>query len=608
MNAQLSAAWGKTTDDMVAHADATVDGKLSGTPAGGGAPTVLPLDSAIHGIYTAANQQIALNQSYLHTPQTSLTMNGVMSDHSKLALKLQANDLHELETVADLFQTPAPGQPVQPLGLAGTATFDGNLDGSTAAPHLTGQLQAANVHVHGTEWRSIRTGVDVSPSMAKLDNALLQFVPQGRISLTASAGLNKWAFSETSPLQVNLDASQLNIADLTKIAGAEVPVTGVVAVNVKMQGTELHPVGQGKISLSRLVAYDEPFRSAQLTFNGTGDEVHGNLAVSLPAGDLQSTVTVRPQQKTYTAEVTANNVRIEKLQTVKARNLDATGGVTLHATGQGSFDNPQLTASLSIPQLTAQKQSITGLNLQMNVANHIATANLASQVINTSIKGNAKVDLTGDYVADATLDTQAIPFKPLIALYAPDQVDQLDGSTELHATLHGPLKDKNKVEAHLNIPVLKVAYGSNIQLAAAAPIVVDYQNSVISVQRGSIRGTDTDLQFQGSIPVTAGKPMSLLLLGTVDLQIAQLFDADLKSSGQLKFNINSYGATRDPNVEGTGTDRQRELCDRGTAGGPAERQWCADADSRPAQHHKFHGDGGERHGDGARRASRTARA
>jgi translocation and assembly module TamB len=50
--------------------------------------------------------------------------------------------------------------------------------------------------------------------------------------------------------------------------------------------------------------------------------------------------------------------------------------------------------------------------------------------------------------------------------------------------------------------------------------------------------------------MTSGKPMSLLLLGTVDLQIAQLFNADLKSSGQLKFNINSYGATRDPNVEG----------------------------------------------------------
>ena len=36
----------------------------------------------------------------------------------------------------------------------------------------------------------------------------------------------------------------------------------------------------------------------------------------------------------------------------------------------------------------------------------------------------------------------------------------------------------------------------------------------------------------------------------MNLQIAQLFDPDYKSSGQLRFNINSYGARTDPNIEG----------------------------------------------------------
>ena len=62
------------------------------------------------------------------------------------------------------------------------------------------------------------------------------------------------------------------------------------------------------------------------------------------------------------------------------------------------------------------------------------------------------------------------------------------------------------------------------------------------MQRSSIRGTDTDLQFQGTIPTAGNAPMSLLLLGSVDLHIAQLFNPDLRTSGQLKFNVNSYGA------------------------------------------------------------------
>ena len=151
----------------------------------------------------------------------------------------------------------------------------------------------------------------------------------------------------------------------------------------------------------------------------------------------------------------------------------------------------------------------------------------------------------------ATLDTQGIPLAPLLAVYAPDQAANISGQTELHATLHGPLKIKQQIEAHVTIPVLKVAYGSDIQFAATAPIHVDYKNGIIDVQRSSIKGTDTDLQFQGSIPTTGTAPMSVLLLGTVDLHLAQLFSPDLRTAGQIKFNVNSYGAASGLDLAGT---------------------------------------------------------
>jgi translocation and assembly module TamB len=92
------------------------------------------------------------------------------------------------------------------------------------------------------------------------------------------------------------------------------------------------------------------------------------------------------------------------------------------------------------------------------------------------------------------------------------------------------------------MPVLNVAYNNNIQLAAGAPIRVDYKDGVINLQPASIKGTETDLQFEGSIPTAPNAPMSLKLTGTVGLQLAQLFSPDVRSSGQLKFNINSDGA------------------------------------------------------------------
>ena len=551
LNGEANAAWGRTFDDVVAHADATVQGKVSGNA------RAIPVESAIHGTYTASNQELALKQSFLKTSQSTLTMNGVVSQRSSLDLKFESNNLSELETVADLFRAPGP-----PLGLAGTALFQGTVRGSTSDPHLTGQLTASNFRFNGTAWRVLRTNVDVSPSMASLQHADLEPASHGKITFNASTGLRKWAFTDASPLQVDLEASQMDVQDLVKLSGHQVPVTGTLAANIKVHGTELSPIGQGNLSVTHITAYDQPVTSARLTFAGTGDEVHGDLGVQLPAGEVQSKVSVRPRQKSYNAQLTASGIRLDQLQALKAQNIDARGVVSIKANGAGTFENPQLDATLQIPQIEIQNQKIADVNLQMNVANHLATANLTSSAVGTAIRGNAKVQLTGDYATEATLDTQAIPLQPIFAIYAPGQAADVTGQTELHATLHGPLKNKKLLEAHLTIPTLKLAYGNNVQLAETSPIQVDYKDTVITLQRSGLKGTDTDLQFQGSMSTTSGAPMSLVLLGTVNLHLAQVFEPDIRSSGELKFNINSNGATNNPDLGG-----QIEIVDANFASG-----------------------------------------
>jgi translocation and assembly module TamB len=563
LNGTATASWGKTINDLVAKAEATINANVSNpqqphtvnasaTPPTTPAPNAVPINGALHATYDGANQQLAVQRSYFRTPQTNIDLNGTISKNSILTIQLKANDLRELETIADLFRTPAPGQPApQPLGLAGTATFNGVVRGSTSAPHLTGQLAANNLQVRGSTWKLIRTNLDASPSRLALQNAELDPAAQGRIALNASAQLHKWSVEKTSPIQVQLNASQLDISDLAKLAGQQAPVTGTLAANVSMHGSLQNPIGNGNVTLTKAAAYGEPLNTAKITFDGSGDEAHAILAIAAAAGSIDGKVTVSPNRKTYTAELTSSGIHLDKIKQLQSTSAKPTGIVAINAKGQGTFDNPGLDATIQIPTLAVQKQTITDIRLHANVANHLATAQLTSSAVNTAIKANAKIALTGDYPADATFDTQGIPLAPILAVYAPDQAGNISGQTELHATLHGPLKNKKLLEAHATIPVLKLTYGTNVQLAATAPIKIDYKDGIVDVQRSAIKGTDTDIEFQGHVPTTGDAPMSVLLLGSLDLHIAQLFDPDLRTGGQIKFNVNSYGATHAPGVEGT---------------------------------------------------------
>jgi len=337
-NATADATWGKTFDNLVARTDAMLNARVA--PSNGAAG--VPLTGSIHARYAAPAKQITLTQSYLRMPQTSLTLEGTVSDRSALQVRLQSQDLHELETVANIFQPPTAGQ--QPLDLHGQASFNGSVRGSTSAPQIAGQLNAQNLKVRNTAWRVLRTDVRLSPSQASLQNGLLQPADRGRITFNLTAGLHKWSFTDTSPVQLALNASNINAGELAKAAGTTTPVSGTLAANVAVHGSESNPIGNGQVTLTNAKVSGEAIQSLSVKFDGSGDSVRTNVALHMPAGTAEGVATIFPKKKEFQANLQAHGVRLDQLQTVKTRNMKITGVLDVDASGQGSFDNPQLSA------------------------------------------------------------------------------------------------------------------------------------------------------------------------------------------------------------------------------------------------------------------------
>jgi translocation and assembly module TamB len=549
LDATTEATWDKALDHLVAKADATIHARIIPAQNSGGANT-LPVDGVIHARYLGAGKQLSLQQSYLQTTSTSLKFDGTVSNRAILAIRVQSGDLHELETVANLFTTPNPEKATQPLSLFGSASFTGSVTGSTNAPRLTGDLTAQNLRLKGSAWRRLQAHVEASPSEASLQQGELIPADRGHILFNLTAGLKQWAFSTSSPVQLTLNASQIDVATLAKAANLQTPVTGTLSANLALHGNELNPIGRGTVSLTQACISGQPLQSVSLAFQGDGNEAHANLIAKMNAGSAHGVLTYFPKRQTYEAQFQLANLQLGQLQLLKAKKLNLTGIVSLNADGRGSLKNPGLQATIRIPQLKVQDQTISGVTVQATLADHVANVVLNSEAVNTYVRGRGTINLTGDYEASATLDTQVIPLQPLVALYAPSQAGNVTGQTELHGSLRGPLKKISRLEAHITIPSLAVNYRNQVQIGAVSPIHLDFANGVLDVQRSALRGTDTDLQFQGSIPIQGNAPVSLLLQGTVDLGLAQLFDPDFAGSGQLQFNINSYGQRSDPNVEG----------------------------------------------------------
>ena len=125
-NAQVDATWKKSLAGLSATANAGLNGTVrpkSATPA-----DAFPLNGEIHATYNGTREEISFTRSFVRTPKTTVNLNGTVSRQASLAVQLQSNDLREVETIVAAFQ------PIQPLGLAGTASFSGSV-GDRQATH-----------------------------------------------------------------------------------------------------------------------------------------------------------------------------------------------------------------------------------------------------------------------------------------------------------------------------------------------------------------------------------------------------------------------------------------------------------------------------------------
>jgi len=509
------------------------------------AATELPIDGIVHVNYDGARHTITLRETSLHIPSTTVTADGELSNHSDLQIQTTATDLHKLVALFSSFGSNHSSL----AAVSGSATLNATVRGSLDKPDISGEVNAQDLKVEGSEWRSAQAGFEATPSRISVSNGSLVSALHGGGTFSGMVTLQNWSYQPSNPIKANASVQGISVADLQHLANSNYPISGNISASFSLIGTQLNPEGSGSLQIANAQAFGEPLHTFIVKFSADQGSLKSSIDVASNAGSLTGDLSFVPATRVYNVHINVPPVNLQRLHFVQTQNLLLYGYLSASASGTGTLDNPQLTATLQVPRLTLRDKSIMNLKADLKVGEKQADFTLNSKVMDASVQAHGKVNLEGSYYTEASIDTTVLPLDTLLEIYFPNLPQGFQGQTEFHARLAGPLTNLSQLRADLTIPTLTATYRSQ-QIAEAAPIHLGYANSVITLQPAEIKGTDTSLRLQGKIPLAGSSPATFAAQGSLDLHILQMLSPDLRSSGVITLDVHSAGSLAQPNING----------------------------------------------------------
>ncbi len=539
----LDASWKGSPKNAVAHAHAVLRETSTASP------NAIPLDGNITLDYDTAKNRASFQQSTVRTGNTQLTLTGVVSRDSALRVNLTTRDLRELGALVAAVSPSATSQQVAAYDVHGGAQFSGQVSGVLADPHVDGQLSATDLQFFKTKWKTVRAHIAVDSQSLAIAGGSLVNATQGRMTFEGKTRLVNWSPAPTSPFTAHTRIDQISATDLEKLANASYPIEGLLSGEISASGSQNQPAAHGHLELSKAVVWNEPLNLLSINIEADRQTIHLNGDARAAAGAMTARLAYEPSTKHYEIAIKTDNLTLEKVQALQRSAGAASGQLTANISGTGTIDNPVLSAHLQIPDLQMRGETFHQVDAQLDAKGKHTDFQLKSDVEQTSIQAKGTVELIPGYPANVTLDTGQVPIGPLLVRFVPNSQHGAEGKMEIHATLQGPLQTPAQLQAHAEIPVLEL-HAQSIKLVNASPIRMSYRAGVLQLEQAELKGDNTDIRLNGTIPLQGNGAMNVNADGSVNLVILQPWTDGGTSSGQVNVQLKAQGSPSQPAIDG----------------------------------------------------------
>ncbi len=531
----------------------------SGTLGVSPAPNSLPVHGEVAAMYNGGTGTVELGRSWLELPNTRVDLSGVIGQ--RLDVKVQSRDLNDLSPVINPKLIPA-----KLAARTGSVAFNGTVSGALADPRIAGHAAIQNAIWNQQQVDSLTGDFTAMKTLATVTNASL-VSNNLRARITGSIGLTNWKAVTTSAVDANIQLVNADVGKLLALANqASLPVSGTLNTTARVTGTVGDPHATADLTLSRGQIYGEPYDSV----TGHAQYLKGGaqlLTAVVDAGRKRLNASARfDQPGKLTFSVSSNPMALGEIAFARKREPDLRGTAQAKADGVIRFGKRleilDLNADVRTTGLVLGTRALGDAHFTAETKNGLMTAKFDSNVAKSVIHGDGTIALTGDYRVNSRLTFSNVGLSAVAAaLRGPtDNKDlNLDGSAAGEVTLSGPASEPDLLNASIvvtqfELHPITITGGAknipNLALRNTGPIRATLARSVVRIDSARFQAPETDFVLTGGIALNSSSPFDLHIDGKMNLALAQTYNADLTSSGQLAVNADVRGSYANPDVSG----------------------------------------------------------
>ncbi len=522
----------------------------------------IPVHGQVTGKFSGATNTVELGQSWLTLPNTRLDLSGTLGE--KLNVKLQSQDLSDLGPVVD-----AKKLPVTLVKGKGSIAFDGIITGPLANPAIAGKAAVQNVVYQGQTIDSLTADFTAMKTQATVTNAAL-VSNNLRARVSGSIGLRDWQPVDASAVNASVQLINADVGKLAAIAGQKkLQVSGTLNTTAQITGTVGDPHATANLTLARGQIYGEPYDTvtANAQYLSTGTQT---LTAVLNAGRKRINASARfdhPDKLTF--NLSSNAMALNQIALARKEEPDLQGTAQIKADGvvRVSSGKPvvveALNADVNATGIALGERRLGDAHLTAETKNGVLTARVDSDVAKSKIHGDGTVRLAGDYPVSAKLAFSNLGLSEVAALVRgpdPNAAElNLDGSAAGEVTVNGPAKSFDAMTATFEVSALELhplhVTGEaknipNLSLRNNGPIRATLARSVVHVESAQFTAPNTSIAVTGNVALNGQAALNLQMQGNMNLALAQTYNADLTSSGELVVNAAVRGSLTKPDISG----------------------------------------------------------